>query len=169
MILIKAIATDEGKKRDILSKIDFSKEPDEVYTATKLAIRDICGDSETEKEVYLAKPWSSRQRSRSDSVRRRSSDRSWERPRRRSESRERAAGKWEERRPRSRERSVAFRERRSTPSASGISKFNDHKVFTIDQRYDSVFFNDKSFKVFNHERQQFMIIDIGFPKIVNGN
>ena len=47
VLLIKSIGVDESHKRDILAKVDFKgKEPKDVYASTKIAIRDICGDSE---------------------------------------------------------------------------------------------------------------------------
>ena len=43
VILIRSLGLDENLHRDILAKVDFSKEPAVVYQETKVAIRDICG------------------------------------------------------------------------------------------------------------------------------
>ena len=76
VILIKSLALDEGIKRDVLSKVDFNKEPSVVYETTKIAIRDILGDSDSKEsnKVYISKPWhqpQQRWRSRSPSWQRR--------------------------------------------------------------------------------------------------
>ena len=64
--LLEALDIDDSFKRDILSKIDFDKEPKEVYENTKSAIRDILGDNPTTGNkttndqtgnVYFTKPW----------------------------------------------------------------------------------------------------------------
>ena len=80
VILIKSLNVDESHKRDILAKVCFKKEPSEVYEACKTAIKDICGDSEREKQsdnVLLTKPWQNRSRSWSRNEGRR--DRSYSR------------------------------------------------------------------------------------------
>ena len=72
VILIKALGVDATYKRDILSKINFDKNPSEVYNDTKTAIRDICGKLKAQNcdnggsehtEVNIVKPWQDRGRS----------------------------------------------------------------------------------------------------------
>ena len=72
VILIKALGVDATYKRDILSKINFDKNPSEVYNDTKTAIRDICGKLKVQNcdnggsehtEVNVVKPWQDRGRS----------------------------------------------------------------------------------------------------------
>jgi hypothetical protein len=66
--LLKALGVDENHKRDILAKVNFNREPKQVYEDTKTAIRDICGETsrELEKdlekpdEVNIVKPWQER-------------------------------------------------------------------------------------------------------------
>merc|ERR1711954_542142 len=81
--LIEASNTDDSHKRDNLSKVNFKKEPKEVYEDTKSAIKDILGDSESQNNptaeahssVLFTKPWKSRNRSRSREYRQESQDR----------------------------------------------------------------------------------------------
>ena len=47
--LLEALGIDDSFKRDILSKIDFDKEPKDVYENTKSAIRDILGETPVNK------------------------------------------------------------------------------------------------------------------------
>ena len=42
--LLQALSLDDGHEHDILSKINFNKEPKEVFEDTKTAIRDIVSD-----------------------------------------------------------------------------------------------------------------------------
>ena len=97
--LIKALGVDGAYKRDILSKVDFNKDPSNVYEDTKTAIRDIVGEKseiislksgedteESDVKVNIVKPWQdkysgdhgnrSRERGRPD---RRSRSKSWDR------------------------------------------------------------------------------------------
>ena len=46
--LIKALGVDGAYKRDILAKVNFDKEPKQVYEDTKTAIRDIRGENKME-------------------------------------------------------------------------------------------------------------------------
>ena len=46
--LIKALGVDAAYKRDILAKVNFDKEPKQVYEDTKTAIRDIRGENKME-------------------------------------------------------------------------------------------------------------------------
>ena len=58
--LLKAVVVDEGHKRDILSKINFNKDPAEVFEDAKTAIRDICTEEAAFKkddQVLMVKPW----------------------------------------------------------------------------------------------------------------
>ena len=58
--LLRALDIEESIRRDILSKVDFSKQPKEVFESVKTAIRDICGDGasiKTEHQVMMTKPW----------------------------------------------------------------------------------------------------------------
>ena len=59
VMLIKALDIDSAFKRDILAKVDFSREPNDVYETTKIAIRDICSESinQTSNSNYIVKPW----------------------------------------------------------------------------------------------------------------
>ena len=57
VMLLKSLDIDSSHKRDILSKIDFNKEPSEVYESTKTAIRDICSKTVNESSNYVVKPW----------------------------------------------------------------------------------------------------------------
>ena len=64
--LLQALALDDGHERDILSKINFNKEPKQVFEETKIAVRDIVGDkyfanNEKETEVHIVKPWQGNQ------------------------------------------------------------------------------------------------------------
>ena len=43
--LLRALNIEESFKRDILSKVNFSKAPKEVFEEVKTAVRDICGDA----------------------------------------------------------------------------------------------------------------------------
>ena len=74
VILIKALGIDGAFKTDILAKVNFNQEPEQVYEDTKTAVRDICGklESETKKDdntsdtggevkVHLVKPWEKKQ------------------------------------------------------------------------------------------------------------
>ena len=130
VILIKALGVDGNHKRDILAKVNFNKEPKEVYEDTKTAIRDICGENYFEtvtedkedkvSEVLVVKPWQekksdnnrpdfSRSRSRDNSRQGRIRDRTYRSySRDRSGSRDRSYS-----RGRSHRRSsVSFQERR---------------------------------------------------------
>ena len=58
--LIKALGIDEHHRRDIIATVNFNKEPKEVYEETKTAIRDICGDQNSDNKhdnVHVVKPW----------------------------------------------------------------------------------------------------------------
>ena len=61
--LLKALGIDEAHKRDIITKIDFNKEPEIVFEDAKTAIRDICNDETAfkEEQVLLVKPWKSQE------------------------------------------------------------------------------------------------------------
>ena len=130
--LLKALGVDENHKRDILAKVNFNREPKQVYEDTKTAIRDICGETsrELEKdlekpdEVNIVKPWQerkadfsgprphfSRSRSRDDWRRNRSQER---RPRSYSRDFDRSRERSDSR-GRSRRRSVAFQDKRRVP------------------------------------------------------
>ena len=159
VVLLKCLDVEESVKRDILAKLDFQKEPSEVYAATKIAIRDICGAGESDKvnssdQVLLTKPWQ-RQRSRSWSRNGRSRDRSWNRSQEKTQggsrdwsrgsSRERSRGR--DRRSRGDSRSVSFQERRDNTPAPGRTVENE--VFILDNDYDEVYLNDEDF-ITNH-------------------
>ena len=91
--LIKALGVDGAYKRDILAKVNFDKEPKQVYQDTKTAIRDICGENKMESsehqkedEVMMVKPWEGNQlnkRTTTDESRN-SRSKSWDRNRERS-------------------------------------------------------------------------------------
>ena len=49
--LLEALGVDEGHKRDILSKINFNKDPAEVFEDAKTAIRDICSEEAAFKKM----------------------------------------------------------------------------------------------------------------------
>ena len=58
--LLRALDIEESIRRDIISKVDFSKQPKDVFETVKTAIRDICGDGQTikpEHQVMMMKPW----------------------------------------------------------------------------------------------------------------
>ena len=60
--LLQALSLDDGHEHDILSQINFNKEPKEVFEDTKTAIRDIVSDkyfaqNVREIEVHVVKPW----------------------------------------------------------------------------------------------------------------
>ena len=82
--LIKALGVDDAHKRDILAKVDFNKEPNEVYEDTKTAIRDICGDKprdQSENNILVVKPWQEEQPGRNTKGDKSSRSRSWDRSR----------------------------------------------------------------------------------------
>ena len=160
---------DESIKRDILSKVDFNKEPSDVYETTKIAIRDICGDSESSSKnaVYFSKPWQqNRQKSRSRSRSWSRSSRDRTRSRERDNHREWSRGKS----PRrdgdhsQRDARVTFRGRRRPTPVPGIK--SEKNVFVISADYDKVFLNDEDF--FKTKELQYMIIDIGSPRSLMG-
>lgn len=193
--LIKALGVDGTFKRDILSKVDFNKEPSKVYEDTKTAIRDICGDtanlgsnetSEEEKEknpvnVNLVKPW----QEKSGATRgqeRFSRSRSWDRrggnfrDRSRSYSRDRRGFRdRQSSRERSRERSDS-RGRKSSVSFQERSRRRDttpgpgmsEEVIEINESYDRIYINDNFFKTKFNNLGQFMIVDCGSPKSLVG-
>ena len=58
--LLRALDIEESIRRDIISKVDFSKQPKDVFETVKTAIRDICGDGQQMKpahQVMMMKPW----------------------------------------------------------------------------------------------------------------
>ena len=58
VMLLKSLDVDASIKRDILSKIDFNKEPKIVYESTKTAIRDICSNTSISQTTsFVVKPW----------------------------------------------------------------------------------------------------------------
>ena len=61
VLLLKAMDVDTAHKRDILSKIDFSKEPSTVYELTKTAIREICHETLNQATSFIVKPWNENQ------------------------------------------------------------------------------------------------------------
>ena len=166
VVLIKSLALDEGIKRDVLSKVDFNKEPSVVYETTKIAIRDILGDSDSKEsnKVYISKPWhqpQQRWRSRSPSWQRRNREGSRSRSGDRQRQSSRGFGR-EGRSPRRDSRNVTFQRRDQTP-VPGSNRDND--VFVLSIKYDEVFMNDKDFV---SNKGQFMIIDIGSPRSLMG-
>ena len=63
IMLLKALNLDDALKRDILAKVDFNKEPNEVYENTKTAVQDICGEkfssknnTQSQQDIYIVKP-----------------------------------------------------------------------------------------------------------------
>ena len=172
VLLIKSLGVDGSYKRDILAKVNFDLEGKEVYEATKVAIRDICGEEEKfgrcEDNVLLNKPWSkyqSRSRSRSYSRQREMSRSPGQGSRYRSHSREH--------RGRQRDRSfedkaVTFKnKRRDQTPATGKQLLNStSEVFIIERAYHEIFMSDKDF--INNIKDQIMILDIGCPRSLMG-
>ena len=194
VILIKSLNVDESHKRDILAKVCFKKEPSEVYEACKTAIKDICGDSEREKQsdnVLLTKPWQNRSRSWSRNEGRRDRSYSRSQDRYQGRSRERSRGSSFDRsrgrddrsggrddrtrgedRSRGRDyrrgresRSVSFQERRDSTPAKGRTT---DEVFILKTKYDEVLVTDEDFIENERKGKQFMILDIGCPRSLMG-
>ena len=188
VLLIKSLGLDSGYKRDILAKINFDRESKEVYEATKIAIRDICGDvitAEQDKDnVLYNKPWSGpgRSRSRSYSGSRSKSPRYYQtrqheegrdRGRSRSERRDRgrsyAAGRAKE------GKAVSFK-RDSTPvpgkevvtGSDKLKVINNHKsTYFIEKAYDEIYVSSKDMLSVG-KLNLFMIVDIGCPRSLMG-
>ena len=180
--LIKALSIDESRRRDILAKVNFNKEPKDVYNDTKTAIRDICRDDVGGEDhgyepridgVNLVKPWQrersnfqqnrnfSRSRSRDSGRRDRSRDerfRSYSRGR--DKSRERSDSRGRDRR----RATVSFTERNrrrdSTPGrAEVLSEIRYDEIYATGQ--------DCSKIKCNHDVQS-MIVDCGCPRSLMG-
>ena len=189
--LIKALGVDGAHKRDILSKVDFNKEPKQVYEDTKTAIRDICGDEKKEianqednkvkkeSDVFVVKPWQDRHHDRSRERSRFSRSRSGDK-RRGSRSRDRRDRNYSRERFSSKDRSssrgrskdkppVAFQERRgrtfrrdSTPGTGMAS------ITLCSHPYDRIYKTDEFFRINTTELGQFMIVDCGCPRSLMG-
>ena len=144
-----------------------------MYNTTKLAIRDICGDTEAvgSGQIYYTKQWQQyrqHSRSRSRSLSRSSRDRSrsrdnkdWSRgvPRD-SKSPRRYNGAHQD------SRAVLFSgRRRQTPVPGMIKEKSD---FILSVKYDEVFLNDKDLIRLKEFGKQYMIIDIGSPRSLMG-
>ena len=164
---------DESHKRDVLSKVDFNQDPNEVYKATKIAIRDICGlsGSSASDQVYFTKPWhqQDRHRSRSRSWSRSSRDRSRSRENYRDRSRGFSGDGKSPRRDSGGNsykdsRAVSFSRRRHPTPIAGI--FSDKSVCNLSVKYDEVLFNDEDFS--KCLDIQYMIVDIGSPRSLMG-
>ena len=178
--LLKALGVDENIKRDILAKVNFNKDPSQVYEDIKTAIRDICGEAvkevvEKPDEVNIVKPWQERKSERPHYSRSKSRDdwrrnRSWENrsrsrdQRSRSHSRDYDRQRSNERsdsRGRSRNRSVAFQDRRRRDLTPG-----ETVVMISSDEYDRIFQSDEYCKM--NEIGQCMILDTGCPRALMG-
>ena len=184
--LIKALDLDGAHERDILAKVDFNKEPRTVYEETKVAIRDIVGDKQHEKEdvVHVVKPWQEKSyrdhgrqnhyysRSRSGDGRGRypSRDRSREDSRGRKQNMSRDRSFSRERsssRGRDRQRhAVSFQDKKvrrdPTPGAGTNS------VIMCNKSYDRIYKTDKFFTSKDSGKGQFIIVDSGCPRALMG-
>ena len=172
--LLRALDIEESIRRDILSKVDFSKQPKEVFESVKTAIRDICGDGvsiKTEHQVMMTKPWqenpqggpkNSELRARSHSRRRngRSSTGRDFRGDRRSQGRDRSRGSSKDRSwSRGRRNSkVDFKQRRdSTP---GLGR----NIFLCNTPYDKIYQTNEVF-LNKNGLGQIIIVDSGCPRV----
>ena len=174
--LLKALGVDEAHKRDILTKIDFNKDPNIVFDDAKTAIRDICSDDtafKSEDQVLVVKPWQSQDRRQEDDRSRR--DR-YMKSRSRSGgdrrfSRDRAGSRsWSRGRDRSRQR-VSFQDRnrsswrRDSTPGPGTDRINIHHCNVF---YDDVYKTDKLFTKSSKGLGQVMILDCGCPRSLMG-
>ena len=190
--LIKALGVDENHRRDILAKVNFNKEPKEVYEETKTAIRDICGDKNNEADkrienelddVHIVKPWqnkdSDKSRSRPRYSRSRSRDYNRQSRSREDTSRERGFRSYSRDSNRSRERSDSRgrSRRRSTVSFQDRSRRERGRDSTPGEstqtvcniEYDKVYLNEQFFKNQSQVLGQFMIVDSGCPRSLMGD
>ena len=53
VLLIKSLEVNGSYKRDILAKVNFDQDGKVVYEATKVAIRDICGEDESSAVLVI--------------------------------------------------------------------------------------------------------------------
>ena len=152
--IVALLGVDGAHKRDILAKVDFNKEPKQVYEDTKTAIRDICGEkseddikTETDpdsEKVLLVKPWQEKQfernqggerfsksksgdRNRGDRFRDRSRSYSRDRTRGRERSRDRSDSQGRTRR----RSSVSFQERRRRDRRETTPGPGTHTVIAV--------------------------------------
>ena len=189
--LLRALDIEESFKRDILSKVDFSKTPKNVFEDVKTAIRDICGDGKsikTDNQVLIMKPWQGEQeggarrstfrtsRSRSSSQRRNGRQFSPRESRgggyaRRGRDRSRDYSRDRDRswsRGRRRSSQVEFKDRREerrdpTPAPGRANTV----LVTCNTPYDEIYETEKIFRNKNNSGQV-IIVDSGCPRSLMG-